>query len=76
MEIEKKLSELGLMLNHKTTLYPLRQGVKLLQWCFIVTETGKIVRKMSKKKPGKQRRKLKKLYAKEAAGEYAPGTAR
>lgn len=75
-EIEKKLAEIGLMLNHKTTLYPLRQGVKLLQWRFIVTETGKIVRKMSKKKPGKQRRKLKKLYAKEAAGEYAPGTAR
>lgn len=31
---------------------------------------------MAKKKQGKQRRKLKKLMAKEQSGEYAPGTAR
>lgn len=53
----------------------MRQGVKLLQWRFIVTDTGAIIRKMGKKKQGKQRRKLKKLYAKELRGEYAPGTA-
>ena len=74
-EIEARLFALGLQLNDKTALYPLRQGVKLLQWRFIVTDTGAIIRKMGKKKQGKQRRKLKKLYAKELRGEYAPGTA-
>ena len=74
-EIEARLFALGLQLNDKTALYPLRQGVKLLQWRFIVTDTGAIIRKMGKKKQSKQRRKLKKLYAKELRGEYAPGTA-
>lgn len=74
-EIEARLFALGLQFNDKTTLYPLRQGVKLLQWRFIVTDTGAIIRKMGKKKQGTQRRKLKKLYAKELRGEYAPGTA-
>ena len=74
--ITEKLNAIGLQLNKKTALYPLRQGVKLLQWRFIITDTGRIVRKMDKKKQGKQRRKLKKLYAKEQSGEYAKGTAR
>lgn len=38
-------------------------------------DTGAIIRKMGKKKQGKQRRKLKKIYAKEQSGDYAPGTA-
>ena len=75
-EIEKKLAELGLELNKKTCLYPLKQGVKMLQWKFIITSSGRIVRKMSKNKQSRQRRKLRKIYEKEKAGEYAPGTAR
>ena len=74
-EIEKQVADIGLKLNSKTTLYPLRQGVKILQWRFIVTDTGAIIRKMGKKKQGKQRRKLKKLFNKEIKGDYAPGTA-
>lgn len=74
-EIEKQVNAIGLQLNGKTTLYPLRQGVKMLQWRFIVTDSGAIIRKMGKKKQGKQRRKLKKLYAKEQSGDYAEGTA-
>lgn len=75
-EIEAKLNAIGLQLNSKTALYPLRQGVKMLQWRFIVTDSGAIIRKMDKKKQGAERRKLKKLYAKECSGEYAEGTAR
>lgn len=75
-EIESFLAGIGLKLNKKTALYPLRQGVKLLNWRFIVTDTGAIIRKMNKKKQGKQRRKLKKIYEKEMSGDYAPGTAR
>ena len=74
-EIEKQVEAIGLKLNSKTTLYPLRQGVKILQWRFIVTDTGAIIRKMGKKKQGKQRRKLKKLFNKETKGDYKPGTA-
>ncbi len=73
-EIESKLNAIGLQLNGKTVLYPLNQGVKMLKWRFIVTESGAIIRKMDKKKQGKERRKLKKLYTKELNGEYAPGT--
>ena len=64
-EIERRLNAIGLRLNEKTALHPIRKGIKLLQWRFIVTDSGAIIRKMSKKKQGKQRRKLKKLYAKE-----------
>lgn len=74
--IAAELAKISLTLNEKTTLYPLRQGVKMLRWRFIITDTGRIVRKMDKKKQGKQRRKLKKLYAKEMTGEYEKGTAK
>lgn len=73
-EIEEKLAELGLELNGKTTLYPLKQGVKMLQWRFIITGSGKIVRKMNKSKQSRQRRKMRKIYEKEKSGDYAPGT--
>ena len=75
VEIEKYVSAIGLALNKKTVLYPLKQGVKMLQWRFVIAESGAIIRKMNKKKQGKQRRKLKKLYLKEISGEYARGTA-
>lgn len=75
-DISEKLQAIGLQLNNKTALYPLRQGVKILQWRFVITDSGRIIRKMDKKKQSKQRRKLKKLYEKERSGEYAPGTTR
>lgn len=73
--IGEELEKIGLELNEKSTLYPLSQGMKFLQWRFIVTESGKIVQKISPKKMGKQRRKMKKILYKEEAGEYAVGTA-
>lgn len=73
--INEKLQAIGLQLNNKTALYPLRQGVKILQWRFIISDSGRIIRKMNKKKQSKERRKLKKIYAKEQNGEYAVGTA-
>lgn len=69
-EIEKKVGELGLLLNEKTELYPLRQGVKLLKWRFILTpKTGKIIMKMNDKKITAEKRKLRKLKAKMENGE-------
>ena len=73
--IRQELSKLGLELHpKKTKISPLRQGVKLLKWRFIITDTGKILRKMEKTKLGRQRRKLRKIYNRERVGRYKPGT--
>lgn len=64
-----------LELNKKTALYPLRQGVKMLNWRFVIkADTGRIVRYMNGKKLGKQRRKMRKLMEREQAGSLAEGT--
>ena len=60
-EIEKKLSALGLTLNKKTCIFPLKQGVIWLKWRFILTDTGKVVRKICNKSVVRERRKLKKM---------------
>ena len=73
--IENKLSEMGFRLNEKTCLYPLKHGVVFLQWRFAYTDTGKLLMLMNNKRMSKQRRKLRKLIAKEAAGEIPKGTA-
>ena len=75
-EIEAKLAELHLTLNKKTCIYPIKQGVKMLQWRFIISKSGRIVRKMAKQKLSRQRRKMCKIYEKERAGEYEPGSVR
>lgn len=73
--IQKELSKIGLELNQKTTLYPLRQGVRFLQWRFVLTQTGGIRMKMTGDKQGRERRRLKKIVAKETAGIIEAGTA-
>ena len=64
-EIEKCVAKLGLRLNSKTQIFPLKNGVTYLGYRFRVTETGKIVKNV--KKPTKRRfrwraRLLKKGY--------------
>lgn len=73
-EIREKIEAMGLELNKKTTMYPLRQGVKFMQWRFVITDTGKILRIMPSKKTGRIRRRLRKIVEKENAGEFPPGT--
>lgn len=74
-EIEREVNKIGLFLHpNKTMISPLRQGVKLLQWRFLISDSGKIVRKMGKNKLGRQRRKLRKIYAKERERLYRVGT--
>lgn len=72
-QIEIKLKEIGLSLNDKTKISKLNEGVIFLQWKFILTETGRIIRKMPKKKLSRQRRKLKRIYKKEMEGIYYEG---
>ena len=64
-EIEKKVGQLGLKLNSKTQIFPLKNGVTYLGFRYHVTATGKIVKTV--KKPTKRRfrwraRLLKKAY--------------
>lgn len=73
-EIREYLDSIGLELNRKTIMYPLKQGVKMLKWNFILTDTGKVILEIDHKKIAKQKRKLRKLYAKELSGDVEPGT--
>lgn len=73
-EIREHLEAIGLELNKKTTLIPLSQGVKLMKWKFVITDTGRILQLMNKKKPVAQRRKLKRLWEKEQNGLVEAGT--
>jgi len=74
-EIAKHLVDIHLELNQKTSLYPLRQGIKFLQWRFALTDKGGVRMKMSKSKQGRERRRLRKLLGKEAEGKVSEGTA-
>lgn len=73
-EIREYLGGIGFELNSKTQIYPLSQGVNFLQWKFKLTESGKVLMLMSKSKVGKQRRRMRKLWARETAGTVKPGT--
>lgn len=68
-EIRQRIEALGLRLNSKTQIYPLRRGIVFLRWHYRLTETGKIVRRMDRRSITRERRKLKKLGAKVARGE-------
>lgn len=61
IEIKERLAEIGLQLNKKTHIYPISQGIVFLKWHFFITDTGKVIRKMSQKSINKERRKLRKL---------------
>jgi len=63
-EIKKRIEALGLELNQKTQIYPIRRGIKFLKWRYILTSTGKIVKKMDKRSITRERKKLKKLAEK------------
>ena len=73
-EIEKELAKIHLTLNAKTAIFPIRQGIRFLQWRFILTSTGGVRMKMSSEKQGRERRRIKKLTEKELRGEVPSGT--
>jgi len=72
--IISRLESLGLQLNRKTNISSVRQGVAFLKWHFYLTESGKVVRRMNKHSPIKERRKLKKLRDKVLKGELPLST--
>ncbi len=60
---------LNLELNEKTQLYTLKDGFEFLGWKFILTDTGKVVRRLKKQSKQRFKRRLKQIQQ-----EYATGT--
>lgn len=61
LHIEMRLRPLGLELNEKTQIFPLRHGIDFLGFRTYLTDTGKVVRKVRNKSKHRMRRKLKKM---------------
>lgn len=72
--IRERLAGIGLELNRKTCIHPLRQGVRFLKWRFLLTGTGRVLMLLDPKKLTRQRKRLRKLWAKERVGHVAAGT--
>jgi hypothetical protein len=60
-DIQLMVEELGLKLNDKTQLFPLKNGVTYLGFRFKVTESGKIVRTVKKQTKRRMRWRVKLL---------------
>ena len=74
-EIERKLHDLGLTLNKKTGLFPLKNGVIILKWRFVLTKSGAVKRIMNREKITHQKKKVAKILDRESHGMCEPGTA-
>lgn len=64
-QIREKLALIGFELNDKTQILPLKQGVRFLQWRFVLTDTGKVLMLMDSAKIARQQRRMKKLWERE-----------
>jgi retron-type reverse transcriptase len=60
-EVEKYVAGLGLSLNSKTNIFPLKNGIDFLGFHLYLTETGKVIRKIRRKSKNNIRRKIKKM---------------
>lgn len=67
-EIERHVGALGLTLNSKTNIFPLKNGIDFLGFHTYLTETGKVIRKVRRKSKSNMRRKLKKMSVLHASG--------
>ncbi len=63
IEIQKELAKLGLEINPKSSMYPIRHGVTFLKVKFILTATGGIIRRVQRKVISQERKKLKILFS-------------
>ena len=71
-QIQKMCDELGLFINpKKTQIIKLSKGFTFLKIKYILTDTGKVVERISRDGITRMRRKLKKLRKKLDAGEVA-----
>lgn len=62
-DLDLRLSALGLTLNKKSCILPLKQGIWFLKRKHILTKTGKIITKISRSSIMREQRKIHKLKA-------------
>jgi hypothetical protein len=67
--IRSHLDWLGLELNNKTQIFPLRNGVDYLGFHTYLTESGKVVRKIRDSSKKRMKRKVRAFKRKFAQGE-------
>lgn len=60
-EIQVEVEKLGLKLNSKTQIFPLRNGIDFLGFHTYLTESGKVIRKVRKRSKENVKRKIKKM---------------
>lgn len=71
-EIERICKELNIILNpSKVQLVKLRHGFTFLQCRYQITESGRVISKISHNSIGRQRRKLKKLHKRYREGKMS-----
>ncbi len=68
-EMRSFAQSLGLELNEKTKIFPIKNGVDYLGWHFYMTESGKIIRKVRQNTKYKYKRKLMWLQKKYSKNE-------
>lgn len=73
-EIEEHVNKIGLALNEKTNIYPLKNGIDFLGFHTYISETGAVIRKVRRKSKNNVRRKLKKMRGLLEAGRITPET--
>lgn len=73
-QIEEYLSSIGLELNSKTTIQPLRKGVTFLNWKYRLTDSGKVLMLPNVQKLAKKRRKIKSMKGKSLSLEVISQT--
>ena len=71
-EIERHVNELGLSLNAKTNIYPLKNGIDFLGFHSYLTESGAVIRKVRRKSKNNARRRLTKMRGLLEAGKITP----
>lgn len=57
--ITEESAKIGITITDKEGIYPLRRGVKFLQMRFILTETGRVITKISDRSLKRERKQLK-----------------
>ena len=71
-EIERHVNELGLSLNVKTNIYPLKNGIDFLGFHSYLTESGAVIRKVRRKSKNNARRRLTKMRGLLETGKITP----
>ena len=71
-EIERHVNELGLSLNAKTNIYPLKNEIDFLGFHSYLTESGAVIRKVRRKSKNNARRRLTKMRGLLEAGKITP----